>query len=162
MKGKATQNRFLRFLALPMRCLSRTRDCYINGMNNYAVVNQPKAPSRVQRSYSVSSQGSNDSEDYRELLKAASMRGMEGLMLSAKHHFIIFIQILLVLRNYHCMPTNPLNQTAPKVNHDNNRAVVLRTTFLYSKGGLFSIAFIFYKRNDTGANSKKDVPKEEK
>ncbi|XP_031119530.1 uncharacterized protein LOC116022791 [Ipomoea triloba] len=76
--GKATQNRFLRFLALPMRCLSRTRDCYINGMNNYAVVNQPKAPSRVQRSYSVSSQGSNDSEDYRELLKAASMRGMEG------------------------------------------------------------------------------------
>nr|GMD88943.1 uncharacterized protein LOC104096343 [Ipomoea batatas] len=78
MKGKATQNRFLRFLALPMRCLSRTRDCYINGMNNYAVVNQPKAPSRVQRSYSVSSQGSNDSEDYRELLKAASMRGMEA------------------------------------------------------------------------------------
>lgn len=76
MKGKASQNKFLRFLALPMRCLARTRDCYINGMNSYAVANAPKP--RVQRSYSVSSSGSNDSDDYRELLKAASTRGMEG------------------------------------------------------------------------------------
>ncbi|VFQ75156.1 unnamed protein product [Cuscuta campestris] len=79
MKGKGGQNRFLRILALPLRCLTRTRDCYVSGMTNYAVANLPKPP-RVQRSYSASSYGSSDSEDFRELLKAASTRGMESRM----------------------------------------------------------------------------------
>lgn len=72
-KGSHGQNRFLRILAVPWKALIKARDCYVGTMTNYAVVN----PRSLPKSYSVaSSMRSNDSDDFRELVRAASARSM--------------------------------------------------------------------------------------
>ncbi|KAM3325449.1 hypothetical protein P3S67_000574 [Capsicum chacoense] len=82
MKNKVShKNKFLRILALPWKVLTKARDCYVNNMINYTMVNSRTLP----RSYStshVSNSSSrsiiNDSEDFRELVRAASARSMGG------------------------------------------------------------------------------------
>ncbi|KAK6792662.1 hypothetical protein RDI58_011743 [Solanum bulbocastanum] len=72
-KGSHGQNRFIRILALPWKALIKARDCYVGTMTNYAVVN----PRSLPKSYSVtSSTRSDNSEDFRELVRAASARRM--------------------------------------------------------------------------------------
>lgn len=71
-KGSHGQNRFMRIIALPWKALIKARDCYVGSMNNYAVVN----PRSLPKSYSVTSSRSNDSEDFRDLVRAASARNM--------------------------------------------------------------------------------------
>ncbi|KAH0695341.1 hypothetical protein KY285_022438 [Solanum tuberosum] len=72
-KGSHGQNRFIRILALPWKALIKARDCYVGTMTNYAVVN----PRSLPKSYSVtSSTRSDNSEDFRELVRAASARSM--------------------------------------------------------------------------------------
>ncbi|KAK4726223.1 hypothetical protein R3W88_031140 [Solanum pinnatisectum] len=79
MKSKVSnKNKFLRILALPWTVLIKTRDCYVNNMINFAVVN----PQTLPRSYSTShinnlslrSINNYESEDYKELVRAASCR----------------------------------------------------------------------------------------
>ncbi|KAG5573459.1 hypothetical protein H5410_063225 [Solanum commersonii] len=79
MKSKVSnKNKFLRILALPWKILIKTRDCYVNNMINFAVVN----PQTLPRSYSTShvnnlslrSINNYESEDYKELVRAASCR----------------------------------------------------------------------------------------
>ncbi|CAN4115162.1 unnamed protein product [Withania somnifera] len=81
MKSKVSnKNKFLRILALPWKALTKARDCYVNNMIKFAVMN----PGTLPRSYStsVSSLSSrcvnNESEDFRELVRAASARSMRG------------------------------------------------------------------------------------
>ncbi|WMV27291.1 hypothetical protein MTR67_020676 [Solanum verrucosum] len=72
-RGSHGQNRFIRILALPWKALIKARDCYVGTMTNYAVVN----PRSLPKSYSVKSSTSADnSEDFRELVRAASARSM--------------------------------------------------------------------------------------
>ncbi|KAH0685100.1 hypothetical protein KY289_022852 [Solanum tuberosum] len=72
-KGSHGQNRFIRILALPWKALIKARDCYVGTMTNYAVVN----PRSLPKSYSVTSSTRSDhSEDFRELVRAASARSM--------------------------------------------------------------------------------------
>ncbi|KAM3305055.1 hypothetical protein P3S67_011921 [Capsicum chacoense] len=70
--GHHGQNRFIRILALPWKALIKARDCYVGTMTNYAAVNRYSLP----KSYSVTSTRSDNSEDFRELVRAASARSM--------------------------------------------------------------------------------------
>ncbi|XP_031119902.1 uncharacterized protein LOC116023079 [Ipomoea triloba] len=77
-KASQQNRKLVRLLTLPARCLTRARDYYVKGMNRCAV-NPPKQ--RIRRSYSSASATArrtsnavDDSEDFRELLRAASGR----------------------------------------------------------------------------------------
>nr|GMC56200.1 3-isopropylmalate dehydratase large subunit like [Ipomoea batatas] len=76
-KASQQNRKLVRLLTLPARCLTRARDYYVKGMNRCAV-NPPKQ--RIGRSYSsatarrTSNVVVDDSEDFRELLRAASGR----------------------------------------------------------------------------------------
>ncbi|CAN4092177.1 unnamed protein product [Withania somnifera] len=73
-KGGHGQNRFMRIVTLPWKALIKARDCYVGTMTNYVVAN----PRSLPKSYSVTvtSTRSDNSEDYRELVRAASARSM--------------------------------------------------------------------------------------
>ncbi|KAI3460136.1 hypothetical protein Pfo_016799 [Paulownia fortunei] len=82
MKTKAIQqNRFLRIITTPFRALCKARDFYVKSMMDCANRNiiglqgTSQAPG-VPRSFSVSSARSNDDEDFRELVRAASARSI--------------------------------------------------------------------------------------
>ncbi|KAG5573400.1 hypothetical protein H5410_063166 [Solanum commersonii] len=71
MKSKVSNmNKFLRILALPWKVLTKARDCYVNNMINFAVVN----PQTLPRSCSASHVSNYESEDYKELVRVASCR----------------------------------------------------------------------------------------
>ncbi|KAK4374361.1 hypothetical protein RND71_005038 [Anisodus tanguticus] len=73
----SNKNKFMRILALPWKALTKARDCYVNNMMNYAVVNPRTLPKSYSRSVSRSSSSiNNDSEDFRELVRAASTKSM--------------------------------------------------------------------------------------
>ncbi|CAN4095319.1 unnamed protein product [Withania somnifera] len=82
MKSKVSnKNKFLRILALPWKALKKARDYYVNNMIKFAVMN----PGTLPRSYSTSvsslssrSINNNESEDFRELVRAASARSMRN------------------------------------------------------------------------------------
>ncbi|KAK6160592.1 hypothetical protein DH2020_003973 [Rehmannia glutinosa] len=86
MKSKVSQqNRFLRMITIPIRALCKARDFYVKSMTNYAdrmnygnVVAVPGASqvSVLPKSFSVSSARSYNDEDFRELLRVASARGV--------------------------------------------------------------------------------------
>ncbi|XP_060170891.1 uncharacterized protein LOC132601850 [Lycium barbarum] len=78
MKSKVSkQNIFMRILALPWKALTKARDCYVNKMTTYAMVNPRTLPKSYNRSVSSLSRSiNNDSEDFRELVRAASARTM--------------------------------------------------------------------------------------
>ncbi|KAK4434336.1 hypothetical protein Salat_0596400 [Sesamum alatum] len=78
MKAKASQkNRFLRLITTPFRALGKARDFYVKSMMDCANSNiiglqgTSQAPS-LPRSFSASSARSDNSEDFRELVRAAS------------------------------------------------------------------------------------------
>ncbi|XP_047327673.1 uncharacterized protein LOC124931284 [Impatiens glandulifera] len=89
MKTKASQhNRFFRFVTLPVKFLGKARDLYVRSLTGYAgkvnyggAVNTKgstaaKKISGLPKSFSVGtvSRRPSESEDYRELLRAASTR----------------------------------------------------------------------------------------
>ncbi|MCD7459776.1 hypothetical protein HAX54_041939 [Datura stramonium] len=81
MKSKSSnKNIFIQILAWPWKVLTKARDCYVNSMTNYTVVNPRTLPRSYSTSHVISSSSSsrsinnNDSEDFRELVRAASAR----------------------------------------------------------------------------------------
>ncbi|KAL0368925.1 UNVERIFIED_CONTAM: hypothetical protein Scaly_1111400 [Sesamum calycinum] len=82
MNPKTSQkNRFLRLITTPFRALCKARDFYVKSMMDCANSNiiglqsSSQAPS-LPRSFSSSSARSDNSEDFRELVRAASARGI--------------------------------------------------------------------------------------
>ncbi|KAK1322629.1 hypothetical protein QJS10_CPA02g00093 [Acorus calamus] len=83
-KSTSSQNRFIRYMKAPLRALVRARDFYVKSMTGCAgraqygaVVGCPgMAMSTLPRSFSTNSYGgrSNDDEDFRELMRVASIK----------------------------------------------------------------------------------------
>ncbi|EXB63111.1 hypothetical protein L484_001729 [Morus notabilis] len=87
MKTKAkSQNRFLRIITIPLRGLIKARDMYVRGMNNMEVMSRTntvkgsagRLSSGLPKSFSVATARKNDSDDYAELVRAASARDYGG------------------------------------------------------------------------------------
>ncbi|GMY17390.1 hypothetical protein FCV25MIE_12629 [Fagus crenata] len=80
MRSKAhQQNKFVRFITIPIRVLCKARDFYVRSITDCAPrVGHSSHPIgctvMLPKSYSVSSSRSNDAEDLRELIRAASAR----------------------------------------------------------------------------------------
>ncbi|KAJ0026021.1 hypothetical protein Pint_08627 [Pistacia integerrima] len=77
MKGKHNQSKFMRFIRMPFRVLGKARDFYVRSLTEYAAKGNyggqfPSLP----KSFSVGASRSNASEDYSELIRAASVRSM--------------------------------------------------------------------------------------
>ncbi|XP_051150449.1 uncharacterized protein LOC127264902 [Andrographis paniculata] len=79
MKTRGTQhNRFLRVISIPYRALCKVRDFYVNSIidctnSNVVGVRGASQAAPLPRSFSrASSARSDDSEDFRELVRAAS------------------------------------------------------------------------------------------
>ncbi|KAL5706702.1 hypothetical protein ACHQM5_024835 [Ranunculus cassubicifolius] len=74
------ENTFIKVVKAPIRFLGKARDLYVNsltncsGRMNYGGAFGPA--NTIPRSYSNTSARSNDSEDLRELVRAASQRGL--------------------------------------------------------------------------------------
>lgn len=106
MKTKSNQNRFLRIISIPLRALGKARDLYVRSMTNYAdrgscyggkVMGLPPSNygANLPRSFSATSSRSNDSEDFRELLRAASTRTLAE---TTKADLSLYIQQEMMLR----------------------------------------------------------------
>lgn len=81
MKGKHSHNKFLRFVTLPLRALGKARDFYVRSMINCAegrTYGQPMGGT-LPKSFSARSARSNESDDYSDLVRAASVRSMGHL-----------------------------------------------------------------------------------
>ncbi|KAF7141381.1 hypothetical protein RHSIM_Rhsim06G0063700 [Rhododendron simsii] len=86
MRKPNNQNRFIRLITLPVRVLTKARDLYVKSMINCAASGTYGASamavgsgqaSSLPKSFSVnSSRSSNDGDDLRELIRAASARGL--------------------------------------------------------------------------------------
>lgn len=72
------QNKFVRFITIPLRILGRARDFYVRSVTdcaaNISYTQSTGCPAMLPKSLSVSSSRSNGSEDMRELIRAASAR----------------------------------------------------------------------------------------
>ncbi|XVF64208.1 hypothetical protein PTKIN_Ptkin09bG0149700 [Pterospermum kingtungense] len=75
-----SQNKFLRFITVPFRALGKARDLYVRSLTSCASrVSYGQSSgdyTGLPRSFSASSAISNDSEDLRELMRAASVRSL--------------------------------------------------------------------------------------
>ncbi|KAH9755865.1 hypothetical protein KPL71_015925 [Citrus sinensis] len=81
MKSKHSHNRFVRFVMLPIRALGKARDFYVRSMINCAegrTYGQPMGGT-LPKSFSARSALSSESDDYGELVRAASVRSMGHL-----------------------------------------------------------------------------------
>lgn len=84
MRNKQSQNKFVRFITIPIRVLGKARDLYVRSLTDYAkgarYSNTRGLPAAqftaLPKSFSVVSSRSNDNEDYKELVRAASVRSM--------------------------------------------------------------------------------------
>lgn len=80
MRNKAQHNKFVRIISLPIRALSKARDFYVRSITGCAPrvghSNATGYPVILPKSFSGSSARSNDNDDYRELIRAASARTM--------------------------------------------------------------------------------------
>ncbi|KAJ4701591.1 3-isopropylmalate dehydratase large subunit like [Melia azedarach] len=83
MKGKHSQNKFVRFITLPIRFLGKARDSYVRSLANCAQgINYSSGMGGVPagkftslpKSFSARSSRSDEGEDYSELIRAASVR----------------------------------------------------------------------------------------
>ncbi|KAL9415349.1 hypothetical protein AB3S75_043608 [Citrus x aurantiifolia] len=74
MRGKAQkQTKLMKICKAPIQILCKARDFYVKGMNELA------APAvSLSKSYSVNSIKAVDDEDFRQLLRAASTRIVDG------------------------------------------------------------------------------------
>ncbi|XWS25496.1 hypothetical protein CRYUN_Cryun27aG0073000 [Craigia yunnanensis] len=79
-----SQNKFVRFITVPIRALGKARDLYVRSLTSCASrVSYGQSSgdytgqySGLPRSFSASSATSNDNEDLRELIRAASVRSL--------------------------------------------------------------------------------------
>ncbi|XP_059631159.1 uncharacterized protein LOC132274031 [Cornus florida] len=85
MRSKANnQNKFMRFITIPIRVLSKAKDFYVRSLTDCAekvsygnMMGGPAAQvSSLPKSFSVNSSRSNDSDDLRELNRASSTKSM--------------------------------------------------------------------------------------
>ncbi|KAK2660109.1 hypothetical protein Ddye_006642 [Dipteronia dyeriana] len=93
--SKHNQNKFVRFITIPIRVLSKARDMYVKSLTDYAKGARyrnttPGQFAALPKSFSVGPVRSNtDNEDYKELVRAASVRSMghtnEAEMLLQQH-----------------------------------------------------------------------------
>ncbi|KAL4334754.1 hypothetical protein GQ457_07G024820 [Hibiscus cannabinus] len=79
-KGQS-HNKFMRFITVPLKALGKARDLYVRSMTSCASsVSYAHASagqySGLPRSFSVSSAASNDNDDLKELIRAASVRSL--------------------------------------------------------------------------------------
>uniref|UniRef100_A0A7N0TI05 Uncharacterized protein n=1 Tax=Kalanchoe fedtschenkoi TaxID=63787 RepID=A0A7N0TI05_KALFE len=73
--ARSHQNKLLRFITTPYRVLCRARDLYVRSVTECGQpVSFAPSKSRLPRSSSVASSNSVESEDFRELVRAASVR----------------------------------------------------------------------------------------
>ncbi|CAO2824951.1 unnamed protein product [Amaranthus hypochondriacus] len=76
MKSKPSQSKFMKIITIPIKALAKARDFYVKTMNNYADnacyggVSGFSDP--LPRSFSTNSVRSTDSDDFKELVRAAS------------------------------------------------------------------------------------------
>ena len=79
-----SHNRFLRFIAVPFKALGKARDLYVRSLTScasrvsygHSSGDYTGQYSGLPRSFSASSATSNDNEDLRELIRAASVRSL--------------------------------------------------------------------------------------
>ncbi|XP_022131465.1 uncharacterized protein LOC111004665 [Momordica charantia] len=75
------QSKFLRFVTLPFRALGKAKDFYVRSVMDCAPKVSYGYPSGqlpvLPKSYSARSCRSNETEDFRELVKAASVRSLD-------------------------------------------------------------------------------------
>ncbi|GAB2222426.1 hypothetical protein Droror1_Dr00013644 [Drosera rotundifolia] len=83
MGNGAQKSKIMRIVAMPMKLLSKARDSYVKGMNSYADFNYygggaAFGPSMtgnpLPRSFSTSSMRAKETEDLRDLVRAASSK----------------------------------------------------------------------------------------
>ncbi|XP_035548618.1 uncharacterized protein LOC109015906 [Juglans regia] len=78
MTSKGNQNKFVRFITTPIRILGKARDVYVRSITNCATGvrygQSTGCPTALPKSFSVSSSRSNNDEELRELIRAASVR----------------------------------------------------------------------------------------
>ncbi|GAB2269585.1 hypothetical protein Dimus_004507 [Dionaea muscipula] len=81
MKNKDQESKFMRIIAMPIRILAKARDLYVNSMNHYAdracyggAATMGGEP--LPRSFSTNSRWSNEEDDLRELVRAASTKAL--------------------------------------------------------------------------------------
>ncbi|XP_021859861.1 uncharacterized protein [Spinacia oleracea] len=78
MKSKRQENKLMKMIRMPIRALAKARDFYVKSMNNYAdkacYGGASTYADPLPRSFSTSSsiRSSNTSDDYKELVRAAS------------------------------------------------------------------------------------------
>lgn len=82
MRTKAhNQSKFMRFVTLPIRALGKAKDFYVRSIMDCAPRVTYGYPSGqlpvLPRSYSAQSCRSNETDDFRELVKAASVRSLD-------------------------------------------------------------------------------------
>ncbi|KAL5777572.1 hypothetical protein ACOSP7_010498 [Xanthoceras sorbifolium] len=85
MRSKHNQNKLVRFITIPIRVLSKARDMYVRSLTDYAKgarysnvsTGMPAGQfTALPKSFSVGPKRSYDNEDYKELVRAASVRSM--------------------------------------------------------------------------------------
>ncbi|KAE8657049.1 FKBP-type peptidyl-prolyl cis-trans isomerase family protein [Hibiscus syriacus] len=81
MRSKGhSHNKFMRFIAVPLKALGKARDLYVRSLTSCASsVSYGRAAgqcSGLPRSFCLSSATSNDKDDFRELIRAASVRSL--------------------------------------------------------------------------------------
>ncbi|GMI91080.1 hypothetical protein like AT1G10140 [Hibiscus trionum] len=74
-KGQS-HNKFMRFITVPLKALGKARDLYVRSLTRCTSSVSYAHASGLPRSFSVSSATSNDSDDLRELIRAASVRSL--------------------------------------------------------------------------------------
>ncbi|KAG6644371.1 hypothetical protein I3843_08G051700 [Carya illinoinensis] len=78
MRSKGNQNKFVRFITTPIRILGKARDVYVRSITDCATGvrygQSTGGPTALPKSFSVSSTRSNNDEELRELIRAASVR----------------------------------------------------------------------------------------
>ncbi|KDP41598.1 hypothetical protein JCGZ_16005 [Jatropha curcas] len=82
MRAKGhNQSKFMKIVTIPIKVLGKARDLYVNSMSSCAArtsyshcTSLPNG--NLLKSYSMGSSMSNDNDDYRELIRAASVRSL--------------------------------------------------------------------------------------
>ncbi|OAY23054.1 uncharacterized protein LOC110605995 [Manihot esculenta] len=76
-----SQNKFMRIVTIPIKVLGKARDLYVKSMTGCAArascghsMSLPNG--QLPKSYSMGSSMSNDNDDFRELIRAASVRSL--------------------------------------------------------------------------------------
>lgn len=77
MKEKHSQSKFMRVIKMPFRVLGKARDFYVRSLTEYATKgNYSNCMAFQGGQFASLPRRSNDNEDYRELIRAASVRIM--------------------------------------------------------------------------------------